>query len=48
MKLKEQTYLKYRRLIETHIIPDIGNIEILKIDTALINLFILQKAIKVG
>lgn len=44
IKLKEQTYVKYKRMIETHILPEIGNIEITKVDISYINRIILKKS----
>ena len=44
LKLKLQTYSKYKRLIETHIIPVIGTINIEKVNSTLINKFLFEKS----
>ncbi len=45
IKIKEQTYEKYKRLIETHIIPDLGQLKIRQINTTLLNQYLYQKSI---
>lgn len=42
--LKEQTYAKYLFLADAHLIPDIGNLRIEKIDSYLINCFLDNKS----
>ena len=42
---KEQTYSRYRYIIETHIIPQIGTIHITEITTEFINKFLTKKLI---
>ena len=44
IKLREQTYAKYQRLIEQHIIPYIGKIQVKKITTKTIKQFLYQKS----
>ena len=44
IKLKEQTYIKYYQIIEKHIVPTIGNIEISKVDVIYLNRIILEKS----
>lgn len=44
IKLKDQTYTKYSYLIESHILPHLGQIKIQKLDVATINLFVYAKA----
>lgn len=43
---KEQTYARYRYIIETHIVPDIGVISVTQISTEYINGFIADKRTK--
>lgn len=42
--LKAQTFNKYKRLIETHIVPSIGTIKLANIDTITINKFLCVKS----
>lgn len=42
--LKAQTFNKYKRLIETHIVPNIGTIKLTNIDTITINKFLYVKS----
>lgn len=44
LKLKDQTYAKYLYLIETHIIPILGNIKIKKLESVTINNFLFEKS----
>lgn len=44
IKLREQTYAKYQRLVEQHIIPDIGMLPVSKITTTMVNQFLYQKS----
>lgn len=44
IKLREQTYSKYQRLIEQHIIPDIGMIQLNMLTSIIINQFLSQKS----
>lgn len=44
IKLREQTYAKYQRLIEQHIVPDIGMIQVKRITSTIINQFLYQKS----
>lgn len=43
LQLKKSTILKYRTIIETHIIPELGSIEINNIDNDRINRFLSEK-----
>lgn len=45
IKLKEPTYIKYRRLLDHHITPVIGGIPIQKVDASCINRLLFQKSI---
>lgn len=44
LSLREQTCSKYKRLIDTHIIPDIGSVKIKSITAVYINKFLYKKA----
>lgn len=44
IRLKEQTYAKYLYLIENHIIPILGNTKIKKLESIIINNFLLEKS----
>lgn len=46
LSLRKQTFNKYKRLIETQIAPDIGDINFAKIDSATINRFLYSKSQK--
>lgn len=46
VSLKEQTYSKYKRLTETHIIPFIGQTDIKNINAVYINKFLFEKSEK--
>jgi len=43
VSLKEQTFSKYKRLIETHIVPVIGSVNIKSITSTYINKFLYEK-----
>lgn len=43
LSIKDQTYDKYKRLIDAHIAPDIGMIKIKKINTFLVNRYLYEK-----
>lgn len=45
IKQKIQTYCKYLQVIETHIIPSLGNILLTQLDYVIINKFISEKAL---
>lgn len=40
---KKSTQLKYKNIIELHIIPELGNMDITQIDDVLINQFLISK-----
>ena len=44
LRLKDQTYAKYLYLIESHIIPKLGNIKIKKLESIAVNNFLLEKS----
>ena len=44
IRLKDQTYTKYSYLIESHILPSLGQVKIKKLDAATINQFVYAKA----
>lgn len=45
IKQKIQTYCKYLQVIETHIVPSLGNILLTQLDYVIINKFISEKAL---
>lgn len=45
LKIKEQTYCKYKRLISTHIIPELGHIKIPDLTSSVINRFLYEKTL---
>lgn len=44
INLKEQTYAKYLYLVETHILPFLGQIKVKKIESEMINKYLLEKS----
>lgn len=44
IKLKDQTYAKYLHLIENHLIPSLGSIQVKKLESTLINKFLNEKS----
>ena len=45
LQLKEQTYTKYLYLIENHLLPQIGNVNIKKLSSLSINRFLVEKSV---
>jgi integrase len=43
LQLKKSTILKYKTIIATHIIPELGNVKLNNIDNDIINKFLLEK-----
>lgn len=46
INIKESTYIRYRNIIENHIMPELGKYPISKISTALIERFVSDKLTK--